>query len=48
MFFVTQIRLPKHHNSPAFHHNLTTKKPRSARDFSQNPQQKRHSTTQKK
>jgi hypothetical protein len=32
----------------AFHHNLTTKTPRSARTFFQKPQQKHHFTTAKK
>jgi hypothetical protein len=38
--------LSTHHDSPAIHHNFTTKKPRKKRTFSQNPLQKRPSTTQ--
>jgi hypothetical protein len=46
--FVREKRPSKHHHFTAFHHKLTTKTPRSTRTFSQNPQQKAHSTTQKK
>jgi hypothetical protein len=46
--FVGEKRPSKHHHLTAFHHKLTTKAPRSARTFSQNPQQKAHFTTQKK
>jgi hypothetical protein len=37
-----------HHDSPAIHHNFTTQKPRQKHTFSQNPLQKRTSTTQEK
>jgi hypothetical protein len=37
-----------YHDPPAIHDNCTTKKPRKKRTFSQNPLQKRPSTTQKK
>jgi hypothetical protein len=37
-----------YHVHHAFHHDLTIKKPRFARSFSQKPLQKRHSATTKK
>jgi hypothetical protein len=48
MFFDVQKCPSTHHVLPAIDHKLTSKKPRSARKFSQNPLQKHHSTTDKK
>jgi hypothetical protein len=39
---------PKHHNSPAIHHNFTTKNHHESTRFLKNPLKKRHSTTPKK
>jgi hypothetical protein len=45
IFSAPEKHHPTHHNSPAIHHKLTSKKPRSAHHFSQKPLQKRPSTT---
>jgi hypothetical protein len=44
-FFDAQKCPLTHHDLPSIHHKRTSKKPRSARKFSQNPLQKHHSTT---
>ena len=43
--FAANLRPSSHHLSPAFHHEFTIKKPRSATVFSQKPQQKQQPTT---
>jgi hypothetical protein len=48
MFFRPEKCPSTHHVLPATHHNFTIKKPRKKHTFSQNPLQKRTSTTQKK
>jgi hypothetical protein len=47
MFFEAKKCPSKHHDLPAIHHNLTSKKPPSAPGFSQNPPQKHRITSQK-
>jgi hypothetical protein len=39
-FLASKKRPSTHHDSPQNHHKFTIKKPRSARHFLQNPQQK--------
>jgi hypothetical protein len=47
LFLEPKIVVSNHHVYHAFHHDLTTEKPRFARTFSQKPLQKRSSTTTK-
>jgi hypothetical protein len=48
VFFAPEKRPSIHHDLPRIHHKFTTKTPRFAYRFSQNPQQKRPSTTPEK
>jgi hypothetical protein len=47
-FLAPEKHHPTHHDLPATHHKLTSKKPRSAHHFSQKPLQKPPSTLAKK
>jgi hypothetical protein len=48
VFLAPEKRPQIHHDLPRIHHKFTTKTPRFAHHFSQNPQQKRPSTTPEK
>jgi hypothetical protein len=48
IFLALEKHQPTHHDLPATHHKLTTKKPRSAHHFSQKPLQKPLSTSLRK
>jgi hypothetical protein len=48
LFLELKVVVFNHHVYHAFHHDLTIKKPRFARKFSQKPLQKHHSTTTKR
>jgi len=48
MFLDAEKRPSTHHELPAIHHNFTTKTPQRNTVFSQNPLQKRPSTTPQK